>query len=158
MFKLDIHDTVASAGTFEAAYYNPWGSILSSIAWAVRSSHHSTLGHIPAQLVFGRDMIFNLRTVANWKEISHRKQRQVDLDHLRSNKSRVDFDYQPGQQVYITRDGIFRKLEGPKLGPFPICDPPHLTWNITVRGANDTEAWFRVPISILFIQPESLPS
>jgi len=111
-------------------YINPWGPTLSAIAWAIRSSHHSTLGHTPAQLVFGRDMIFNLRTVANWKEISDRKQRQVDLDNLRSNKSRVDFDYQPGQQVYITRDGIFRKLEGPKLGPFTITD---IYTNGTVR-------------------------
>ena len=104
-------------------YHNPWGSILSSIAWAVRSSHHSTLRHTPAQLVFGRDMIFNLRTVANWKDTSESKQRQqVDLNNLRSNTKRVDFGYQPGQQVYITRDGIFRKLEGPKLGPFPITD------------------------------------
>ena len=63
-------------------------------------------------------------------DISDRKQRQVDLDNLRSNTSRVDFDYQPGQQVYISRDGIFRKLEGPKLGPFPITD---IYTNRTVR-------------------------
>ncbi len=30
-------------------YIDPWGEILSSIAWAIRASHHSTLGATPAQ-------------------------------------------------------------------------------------------------------------
>jgi transposase InsO family protein len=35
-------------------YINPWDEILSSIAWAIRASYHSTLvGATPAQLVFG---------------------------------------------------------------------------------------------------------
>ena len=33
-------------------YIDPWGEILSSIAWAVRASHHTTFDKNPAQLVF----------------------------------------------------------------------------------------------------------
>lgn len=96
--------------------------MLTSIAWAVRAAHHSTLGYTPAQLVYGRDMIFNLKTIINWKDISARKQIQVDKDNLRENKKRVDYDYQIGSQVYVTKDGIHRKLDGPKLGPYPITE------------------------------------
>jgi hypothetical protein len=61
-------------------FINPWGPMLTSIAWAVRAAHHSTLGYTPAQLVYGRDMIFNLKTIINWKDISARKKIQVDKD------------------------------------------------------------------------------
>ena len=73
-------------------YIDPWTEILSSaVAWAIRASHHSTLDATPAQLVFGRDMIFNLATVVDWRVISARKQTQVDQDNLRENARRVNF-------------------------------------------------------------------
>ena len=103
-------------------FINPWGPILTSVAWAIRAAHHSTLGYTPAQLVFGRDMVFNMKTIINWKDISERKQAQVDKDNLRENKKRIDYDYQIGSQVYVTVDGIKRKLDAPKTGPFPITE------------------------------------
>ena len=54
----------------------------------------------------------------------------MDKANLRENQNRVDYDYQVGQQVYVIRDGIFCKLDGPKLGPFPITD---IYTNGTVR-------------------------
>jgi hypothetical protein len=65
-------------------------------------------------------MMFNLKDLINWKQLSLRKQAQVDKSNLRENRNRVDYDFQVGQQVYITKDGIHRKLDDPKLGPFPI--------------------------------------
>jgi len=56
---------------------NLWGPILTSIAWAIRAAHHSTLGYTPAQLVFGHDMVFNMKTIINWKDISDRKQKAL---------------------------------------------------------------------------------
>ena len=103
-------------------YVDPWGEILSSIAWAIRASHHSTLGATPAQLVFGRDMIFNMKALINWKAISLKKQMSTDKSNLRENSKRIDYDYTVGQQVYIVRDKPYRKLEGPKLGPFEITE------------------------------------
>ena len=75
-------------------------------------------------------MIFNIKTILNWKEVSLRKQAQVDRDNQRENKKRVDHDYQVGEQVYITKDGIYRKLDGPKTGPYPITN---IFTNGTVR-------------------------
>lgn len=103
-------------------YINPWGYILSSIAWAVRSSYHSVLQATPAQLVFGRDMMVNLQFAADWQAISRRKQAQVDKDNVRENAKRVAHDYSPGDQVLVTKDGHFRKLDEPYQGPFTITD------------------------------------
>ena len=99
---------------------DPFGSILASVAWAIRASYNSTTQATPAQLVFGRDMMFNISSLINWKELSLRKQRLVDKANLRENNKRIDFDYEIGQQVYITTDGVQRKLNRPKTGPFPI--------------------------------------
>ena len=67
-------------------------------------------------------MVVNLQHVADWQAISKRKQDQVDKDNARENSKRVAHDYRPGEQVLVTRDGHFRKLDEPYLGPFPITD------------------------------------
>ena len=54
-------------------YIDPWGEILSSVAWAIRASYHTTLMSTPAQLVFGRDMLFNMKKTINWKLITNNK-------------------------------------------------------------------------------------
>lgn len=109
---------------------DPWGEILSSIAWAIRASNHSTLEATPAQLVFGRDMIFNLKSLINWKALSIKKQKITDLANARENLKRLDHDYSIGDRVYIVRDKIHRKMDGPKTGPFPITE---IFTNGTVR-------------------------
>ena len=111
-------------------YIDPFGHILSSVAWAIRASYNSATDATPAQLVFGRDMLFNISTLVNWKALAVKKQKSVDKANLRENRNRVDYDYQVGQQVYVIKDGIFRKLEGPKLEPFLVTD---IYTNGTVR-------------------------
>ena len=101
---------------------DPSGSILASVAWAVRSSYNNSTDATPAQLVFGRDMMFNLSTLVNWKELSIRKQALVDKNTLRENKKRIDYDYQIDDLVYVIKDGIFRKLDCPKKGPYPVTE------------------------------------
>ena len=62
------------------------------------------------------DMVFNIATVLVWRSIPlNKKQRQLDKDNLRENRKRVDYDYQGGDRVYVIRDGIYHKLEGPDL-------------------------------------------
>lgn len=123
---------------------DPWTSILQSIGWAVRNSYHSTLEATPAQLVFGRDMVMHNEYVPDWEQISKRKQDQVDRDNLRENSKRVKHDYVVNQQVYVVRDGVYRKLEKPHEGPFTITQiytngsvkiqkSPHVTERINIR-------------------------
>jgi hypothetical protein len=45
---------------------NPFDYFLQSIAWAIRSTYHTTLQATPCQLVFDRDMIHNIAFKANW--------------------------------------------------------------------------------------------
>ena len=66
-------------------YINPWGEILSSISCEIRASFHSTHQVTPAQMFFGRDMIFNLKSLINWKVVSARNQQTVDKANLREN-------------------------------------------------------------------------
>ena len=99
-------------------YLDPFGEILASIAWAVRASYNSATDATPAQLVFGRDMLFNIKALINWKELSLKKQKLVDKANLRENRNRVDYDYTVGHKVYIKNDGVQRKMDCPKEGPF----------------------------------------
>ena len=66
--------------------------------------------------------MFNISTIANWKELSIRKQSLVHKNTLRENQKRIDYDYQVDDLVYVTKDGIFRKLDSPKQGPYVITD------------------------------------
>ena len=111
-------------------YIDPWDEILSSIAWAIRASYHSTLGATPAQLVFGRDMIFNLKSIIDWRTITARKQKQVIKDNLRENKGRIDHEYSIGDKIYLRPSGVQRKLEIQNKGPYRIT---HVHANGTVR-------------------------
>ena len=113
---------------------DPFGPLLASIAWAVRAAYNSATEATPAQLVFGRDMLFNINMLADWKALSLRKQNLVDKANLRENSKRVDYDYAVDQQVYIIKDGIHRKMDGPKLGPFLITE---VFTNGTVRIQRD---------------------
>ena len=98
----------------------PWSDILASVAYAVRCSYHSTLQATPGQLVFGRDMLLDIDFQPNWAKMWQRKQNIINYNNKRENSRRVSHDYEVGQYAYILRDGIYRKLEGDKLGPFRI--------------------------------------
>ena len=66
-------------------YMDSSGKTLASITWAVRTSYNSATDAIPAQVVFGRDMLFNLKALINWKELSIKKSKIVDKANLREN-------------------------------------------------------------------------
>ena len=86
----------------ELDYLDPFGEILVSVAWAVRASYNSATDATPTQLVLDRDMLFNLNTLVNWKELSIRKQKLVDKANLRENKNRIDC--LPGKTTSIHQD------------------------------------------------------
>ena len=75
-------------------YIYPLGRILSSVAWAIRSSYKSSTDATPAQLVSGRDMLFIISNLINWKVLALSKQKSVDKANLCENCNRVDYDYQ----------------------------------------------------------------
>ena len=66
---------------------------LDSAAWAIRSTHHTVLGMSPGAAVFGRDMLFDIPHLADWKAVGERRQHLVGQNNARENKQRVDFDW-----------------------------------------------------------------
>ena len=54
---------------------DPWSELLlASVVWTICSTHHTSLWATPDQLVFARDILSNLKFVADWEAIRHRKQ------------------------------------------------------------------------------------
>ena len=80
-------------------------------AWAIRSSYHTVLKASPGAAIVGRDMLFDIPFIADWKQIGEFRQRTTDRSNERENKTRVDFDYKVGEKVLIRKDGILRKAE-----------------------------------------------
>ena len=73
-------------------YIDPWGETLSYIAWSIRASYHRTIMATPGQAVFGRDMLYNLASVVDWRVVTYAKQLQVEIDNVRENAKRVTYD------------------------------------------------------------------
>ena len=111
---------------------DPWSEILASIAWAVRTTHHTTLGASPAQLVYGRDMIYPLQYITEWDIIRKRKQALIKKSNARENKARIPHQYTVGDLILLSSDDIRRKLDSPTTGPYKITKV-HENGTVTVQ-------------------------
>ena len=117
---------------------DPWKGILSATAFAVRSTFHTTLQSTPGQLVFGRDMIFNIQHTANWEYIKNRKQQIIDLNNKRENSKRKEHVYKIGDKVLLNR-GTENKYEAPYQGPFNILQVyDNGTVRLKIKSVEDT--------------------
>ena len=56
---------------------DPFTDIICSCAWAIRSTVHTTLKASPAQLVFGRDMIFDLSFKVKWRDTTDNRNKRI---------------------------------------------------------------------------------
>ena len=98
---------------------NPWKGILSATAFAVRSTYHTTLKQFPGQIVFGRDMIFNIEHIANWEYIRASKQKIIQKNNKNENSERIPHDYSVSDKVMLQK-GSENKYEQPYSGPHTI--------------------------------------
>ena len=69
--------------------------------FSVRATYHITMKASPMQLVFGRDAVLNIKHMTNWKHIKQLKQKRIDANNKKENKSRVSHQYMVGDQVLI---------------------------------------------------------
>ncbi len=117
---------------------SPWKGILSATAFAVRSTFHTTLRNTPGQLVFGRDMILNIKHEANWEFIRKRKQTIIEKNNKAENAARIPHTYSIGDKVLIRR-GTENKYEVPFKGPYTITKVnDNGTVRIKVQNVEDT--------------------
>jgi hypothetical protein len=98
---------------------DPWKGILSATAFAVRSTFHTTLKKSPGQLIFGRDMILNVKHEANWEYIKQQKQQRINKNNERENQKRLPHVYSVGDKVLLHR-GTEYKYEIPYEGPYAV--------------------------------------
>ena len=74
---------------------------LAAAIWATRAMIHTTLqATTPMQLVFGRDMVLNIKFQANWKYFKEREEKLILQNNERENKEQIEYEYAPGQMRY----------------------------------------------------------
>ena len=99
---------------------NPWDGILATTMFALRATVHTTSQYTPAQLVFGRDSILNVRHEANWKIIKERKQKLINKGNERENKNRIDYKYKEGDKVLLKNAWKTKFNQDAYIGPYTI--------------------------------------
>jgi hypothetical protein len=98
---------------------DPWKGIPSATDFAVRSTFHTTLQKNPGQLVFGRDIILNVKHEADWEYIRALKQNNIIKNNKAENAKRIPHNNNIGNKVLLKR-GTENKYETPYQGPFSI--------------------------------------
>ncbi len=74
-------------------------TFIDNAAWAICSTYHTVIQASPGAAIFGRDMLFDIPFIADWKQIGEHRQCQTDLGNECENKTRVDYDYKVGERV-----------------------------------------------------------
>ena len=54
-----------------------FATFLTNAAWAIRSTYHTVLKASPGAAIFGRDMLFDIPSIADWNKIGDYKQRSI---------------------------------------------------------------------------------
>jgi hypothetical protein len=67
--------------------------------FATRATYHTTAQATPSQLVFGRDVILNIKFDANWKLIHECKQCAINKNNQMENETRIPHNYRVGDKV-----------------------------------------------------------
>ena len=98
----------------------PWSKLLTSVAWAIYSTYHSTLKFSPSVTDFDHDMLLNIKFIDDWEFIGKRKQQVIEMKNSREKSLCIDHDYKLGHKVLIVDKGIHRKLNYSTQGPYTI--------------------------------------
>ncbi len=56
-------------------------------------------------------MLFDIPFIADWQIIGEHRQRLTNLNIARENEVRIDYDYNVGQRVLISKKGILHNAE-----------------------------------------------
>jgi hypothetical protein len=99
---------------------NPWDGILAAVAFTVRATVHTTNRATPAQIIFGRDAIFQVQHIADWQYIKQCKQQMINTNNARENSKRIPYKYRVGQRVLIKAKQGAKYGTDSYLGPFTV--------------------------------------
>ncbi len=118
--ELDMADSVTP---------NDVDVFLDNVAWAICSTYHRVLKASPGAAIFGRDMLFDILFVADWRKIGERRQSLTDRGNQRENAKQIDYNYKVRDKVLVINKGIHCKAES-AYGKEP--------WTITTVHMNGT--------------------
>lgn len=88
--------------------------------FAIRATYHTTLQATPAQLVFGRDAIMNIKFEADWNLIRERKQKMIRKNNEAENAKRIEHIYKIGDKILYRLDEKAKYGSNPYEGPYKI--------------------------------------
>ncbi len=111
------------------SYPNDVDAFLDNMAWAIRSTYHTVLKASPGAAIFGRDMLFSIPFVADWRKIGEQRQSLTDRGNQHENAKCIDYDNKVRDKVLVINEGILRKAES-AYGKEP--------WTITTVHTNGT--------------------
>ncbi len=87
-------------------------TFIDNAARAIHSTYHTVLKASQGAAIFGRDMLFDISFIADWKQIQEHRHHKTDLSNECENKTQVDYNYKEvGGKILIRKDGILRKAE-----------------------------------------------
>ena len=92
---------------------------LATCVHVTRCSVNQTMQTSPGALVFQRDMLFDIPVTSGLVAVRNKRQLLVDTNLMRSNKKRIHYNYQPGQQVMVVTEDP-TKLQQRTHGPYLI--------------------------------------
>ena len=88
---------------------------------------------MPGQLVFGRDMIFNIQQEANWEHIHSRKQARIASNNQCKNAKRIKCNWKVCDRALLENNKSNpRKYEQLLNGPFTVHQV-HCNGTITLQ-------------------------
>ena len=99
---------------------DPWSGILANCAWAIRSTAHSIMEATPAQLVFRRDMLFDLPFKVKWRDIKKKRQAAQIQNKRNENSKRDAHTYKVVDRILLNKGEINRKLTPKRIGPYAV--------------------------------------
>ena len=118
---------------------NDVDTLLTNVSWAIRSTYHTVLKASPGAAIFGRDMLFDIPFIADWRKIGDYRQRQTDLNNLRENEKRIDYDNKAGDKILVRKDGILCKTESRWINEPCTIVSVHTNGTIRVTRGNKSE-------------------
>ena len=99
-----------------------WDGLLSAVGFAMRATIHTTTKATPAQLVFNRDAIQNVRFEADWQFIKERKQRMIRQNNKKENAKRKAHTYSVGDKVVVEQDPNRKHGTDRYKGPYTVTN------------------------------------
>ena len=76
-------------------------SVIATCVHATRFAVNRQIQASPGGLVFNRDMLLDIPLIAYYESIQGIRQQLIDKNLMRSNRKRIDYNYNIGDKLYI---------------------------------------------------------